>query len=53
MINSNLRLVVANARRYQGEALALGDVIEAGMLVLTRAGVEKFELRKASASPLT
>jgi hypothetical protein len=27
MINSNLRLVVANARRYQGQGLALGDLI--------------------------
>ena len=26
MINSNLRLVVANARRYQGQGLALGDL---------------------------
>ena len=27
MINSNLRLVVSNARRYQGQGLALGDLI--------------------------
>jgi RNA polymerase primary sigma factor len=37
MINSNLRLVVANARRYQGQGLALGDLIQEGMLGLYRA----------------
>jgi RNA polymerase primary sigma factor len=37
MINSNLRLVVANARRYQGQGLALGDLIQEGMLGLIRA----------------
>jgi RNA polymerase primary sigma factor len=45
MINSNLRLVVANARRYQGQGLALGDLIQEGMLGLIRA-VEKFDWRK-------
>src|SRR5689334_22354576 len=45
MITSNLRLVVANARRYQGQGLALGDLIQEGMLGLIRA-VEKFDWRK-------
>jgi RNA polymerase primary sigma factor len=45
MINSNLRLVVSNARRYQGQGLALGDLIQEGMLGLIRA-VEKFDWRK-------
>jgi RNA polymerase primary sigma factor len=45
MINSNLRLVVSNARRYQGQGLPLGDLIQEGMLGLIRA-VEKFDWRK-------
>ena len=45
MIQSNLRLVVANARRYQGQGLALGDLIQEGMLGLIRA-VEKFDWRR-------
>jgi RNA polymerase primary sigma factor len=45
MINSNLRLVVSNARRYQGQGLTLGDLIQEGMLGLIRA-VEKFDWRK-------
>src|ERR687894_302201 len=45
MINSNLRLVVANARRYQGQGLPLGDLVQEGMLGLIRA-VEKFDWRK-------
>jgi RNA polymerase primary sigma factor len=45
MINSNLRLVVANARRYQGQGLPLGDLIQEGTLGLIRAS-EKFDWRK-------
>jgi RNA polymerase primary sigma factor len=45
MINSNLRLVIAQARRYQGQGLSLGDLIQEGMLGLIRA-VEKFDWRK-------
>jgi RNA polymerase primary sigma factor len=45
MINSNLRLVVSNARRYQGLGLPLGDLIQEGMLGLIRAS-EKFDWRR-------
>jgi len=45
MINSNLRLVVSVARKYQGQGLALGDLVQEGMLGLIRA-VEKFDWRK-------
>jgi RNA polymerase primary sigma factor len=45
MINSNLRLVVAQARRYQGHGLPLEDLVQEGMLGLIRA-VEKFDYRK-------
>jgi RNA polymerase primary sigma factor len=45
MINANLRLVVAQARRYQGLGLPLEDLIQEGMLGLIRA-VEKFDWRK-------
>jgi RNA polymerase primary sigma factor len=45
MINSNLRLVVSQARRYQGLGLPLGDLVQEGMLGLIRAS-EKFDWRK-------
>lgn len=45
MINSNLRLVISVARRYQGQGLPLPDLIQEGMLGLIRA-VEKFDWRK-------
>jgi RNA polymerase primary sigma factor len=45
MINSNLRLVISRARRYQGQGLSLGDLIQEGMLGLIRA-TEKFDWRK-------
>ena len=45
LINSNLRLVVANAKRYQGQGLSLLDLIQEGILGLIRAS-EKFDWRK-------
>ena len=45
LINSNLRLVISVARKYQGQGLPLGDLIQEGMLGLIRA-VEKFDWRK-------
>jgi RNA polymerase primary sigma factor len=45
LINSNLRLVVSIARRYQGQGLPMGDLIQEGMLGLIRAS-EKFDWRK-------
>jgi RNA polymerase primary sigma factor len=45
MINSNLRLVISQARRFQGQGLPMGDLVQEGMLGLIRA-VEKFDWRK-------
>lgn len=45
LVNSNLRLVITNARKYQGQELALLDLIQEGILGLIRAA-EKFDHRK-------
>jgi RNA polymerase primary sigma factor len=45
LVNSNLRLVISNARKYQGHDLPLLDLIQEGILGLIRAA-EKFDYRK-------
>ena len=45
LINSNLRLVVSIARRYQGLGLGMSDLVQEGMIGLIRAA-EMFDYRK-------
>src|SRR5438477_3700313 len=45
LVNSNLRLVISNARKYEGFDLSLLDLIQEGILGLIRAS-EKFDYRK-------
>ena len=45
LINSNVRLVISNARRYQGFGLSMQDLVQEAMLGLIRAA-EKFDWRR-------
>src|SRR6478609_2261245 len=45
MINSNLRLVISIAKRYQGHDVPLLDLVQDGVIGLNRA-VEKFDWRR-------
>ena len=45
LVNSNLRLVISNARKYQGHELPLLDLIQEGIFGLIRAA-EKFDWRR-------
>ena len=51
LVNSNLRLVASNARRYQNQGLPLGDLVQEGMLGLIRASESEGSRSPRAVSP--
>src|SRR5947209_20181899 len=51
LVNSNLRLVISNARKYEGHELPLLDLIQEGILGLIRAARSSTGARATSSPP--